>query len=483
MKRRDVLRGLGLGAGASVLGPYLSRVVAQAQGGPASKRLIILLEGDSIHPRRSTPVEVLANLNRVRREQSQSEVELSGRFDSRYYVNNTPLITEGITLPRALEPLAAYRDELVMVQGLSHKIGGGGHTGDYSTLSSTQGSRQTPGGITIDKYLGQRHPDRTPFDSLALGVSPMPLGDDGRIDSRVVRKYNTTAYGRNNPAPITVNPSAAYRDLFGVVSNNPREFGLQGDLLDALNEDLRIAGSRLAGPERVSLDAFAGSVETLRDRRAQIVTLEDALRRSAPVFDEDKYTSGHPLARLEAQCDLASAALVAGLTNVALVASGTSDDLFNLTFTSFGDDFPHKHALGHGEGYQGETNNYWLGEIHHRHSALAARMIESLKVMPEGDGTMWDNTLLIYMCDGGEKHHANFSDWVSVLLAGRNIPLNTATGGRSVLYPKLGSDNHRQLSNLWNTVAHALDMPEDDFGGEAAAGLRVAPGPLDEVLG
>ena len=193
MKRRDVLRGLGLGAGASVLGPYLSRVIAQAQGGPAPKRLIILLEGDSIHPRRSTPVEVLANLNRVRREQSESEVELSGRFDSRYYINDTPLITEGLTLPRALEPLAGYRDELVMVQGLSHKIGGGGHTGDYSTLSSTQGSRQTPGGSPSIGISGSGI--RT-----ALRSPPSRSGSV-RCRSMTMAESNRAWFGSTTPPP------------------------------------------------------------------------------------------------------------------------------------------------------------------------------------------------------------------------------------------------------------------------------------------
>lgn len=48
------------------------------------------------------------------------------------------------------------------------------------------------------------------------------------------------------------------------------------------------------------------------------------------------------------------------------------------------------------------------------------------------------------------------------------------------IYPKLGSDNHRQISNLWTTVAHAMGVPLEGFGDQGA--LRVTKGPLSEVL-
>ena len=143
-----------------------------------------------------------------------------------------------------------------------------------------------------------------------------------------------------------------------------------------------------------------------------------------------------------------------------------------MRYTSLSPEIPGKHHFGHGGEYEGSDNVWWLTEIHHQHALMAARLIERLKATPEGDGTAWDNTLLVYTCDGGESHHANFDDWIVVAASGRNIPLQTARGGRHVLYPKLGSDRHRQLSNFWNTVGHAVGASLDDFGLEGA--IRIA---------
>ena len=54
-------------------------------------------------------------------------------------------------------------------------------------------------------------------------------------------------------------------------------------------------------------------------------------------------------------------------------------------------------------------------------------------------------------------------------------------GGRTVVYPGLDEPEHRQLSNLWNTVGYLAGYAVDDFGGESTS--RVQEGPLPELLG
>lgn len=359
-----------------------------------------------------------------------------------------------------------------MVQGLSNKIAGGGHTGNFGSLSAARGTRRSPGGITIDNYLGEHLRGDKPFGRVALGTAK------GTQHERV---YTTTARGPGLKSPTYVSPVASHRLLFGAVASDPTRFGLEGDLLDAVVPDVQRTRDALAGDERAKLDAYLYSLESLRDRRSRILGIEDALRAGQP-DPSDKYTSPHPLVRLEAQFDLAAAALATGLTDVVLIASGTSDDGFAVQYTSLGADIPGKHGLGHGSSYLGQPASHWLTEVHHRHSQMIAGLITQLSSIPEGDGTMWDNTLVVYTCDGGESHHAGFNDWASVLISGANVPVQTAVGGRSVVYPRYESANHRQMSNLWNTLCHAMGVPEDDFGDEEAAGLRYAAGPLPELL-
>jgi len=184
-----------------------------------------------------------------------------------------------------------------------------------------------------------------------------------------------------------------------------------------------------------------------------------------------------PLPRLGATFGLAAAALVSGLTEHMLMTSGTSNGHFGVKFTSFGEEFPGKHGLGHGASYMGMNSGYWLGEIHRRHVAMIASLATMLKSVPEGDGTMWDNTLVVYLNDAGNAHHNRNESWPVVLLGGSNIGLEL--DGRAILYPREGMDGHRHLGALWNTLCHAFGDANDSFGADPSP---MAMGPLSELL-
>lgn len=477
-RRRTFLKGLALGAGGAVLGPLVGRLVASAEGLPAPRRLVLFVEGDTLHPRRVMPPEALANLDAVRRAADPGARTAEPR--ARFYTHDVPLVTEGITLNRALEPLAAYRDRMTIVQGLSNKIAGrgGGHTGDFGSLSCSPGAGRTPGGQTIDWHIAERLASERAFPCLAVGTKDLDVDEIG--SSGGGRFYATTARAAGLPAPIYVDPTSTHELLFGAVAADASAFHRRGELMDGLREGANRARDALGGDERHKLEVYLHSLESLRDRQSKILSLEEALRRNQPTAT-DTYTSPHPLVRLEAQFDLAAAALATGLTDVILIASGTSDRGFSVRYTSLSEEIPVKHGLAHNGSHDGLPGDYWLTEVHHRHSAMLAGLIAKLEAIPEGDGTLADNTLVVSTCDGGETHHASFDDWASVLLPGRNIPLQTAAGGRSVIYPQLGKDNHRQMSNLFNTICHAMGVEEDRFGHEDAD-IRVAEGPLPELL-
>tara|TARA_B110000881_G_C18580847_1_gene521606 strand:- start:1924 stop:2235 length:312 start_codon:yes stop_codon:yes gene_type:complete len=98
-----------------------------------------------------------------------------------------------------------------------------------------------------------------------------------------------------------------------------------------------------------------------------------------------------------------------------------------------------------------------------------------LKAMPEGNGTMLDNTLIIYLSDATEKHHGSCLEWPFILLGG--------LAGRYLQYPGYGTEGHRTIANLYNTLMHAVGKPQDQFGRldvNLAKGLQ--RGPLPELL-
>ena len=84
--------------------------------------------------------------------------------------------------------------------------------------------------------------------------------------------------------------------------------------------------------------------------------------------------------------------------------------------------------------------------------------------MPEGNGTMLGNTLIIYLSDAAEKHHGNCLECPFILLGG--------LAGRYLQYPGYGTEGHRTVGK-----------PQDQFGRldvNLAKGLQ--RGPLPELL-
>jgi len=99
----------------------------------------------------------------------------------------------------------------------------------------------------------------------------------------------------------------------------------------------------------------------------------------------------------------------------------------------------------------------------------------------EGEKTMLDNTLIVYLSDSGESHHPNLHEWPVLLLGDLGGRLQPP--GRCVILPKYGVPGHRTLANLWCTLLHAVGRPRDKFGA-ADPGLKNVDqtGPVGELV-
>jgi len=82
------------------------------------------------------------------------------------------------------------------------------------------------------------------------------------------------------------------------------------------------------------------------------------------------------------------------------------------------------------------------------------------------------------MSDNGEKHHSNAEEWAMLMLGGQ--ALGFKTDGRSVVYPKHGHANNRQVSNVFNALGHAAGQDLNTFGANDG---RIEEGPLSELWG
>jgi hypothetical protein len=442
--RREFLKTTSLGAGALALGPVLQQLEARAAGKAPAKapRFVFVVESNGLPPQQLVPSGV------QRKPRPQQPLGGSSEF------LDVPLADR--ELPASLQPIAPWKDRVTIVQGLSGKVCGGGHSNNFQALGAFGAGRGQSGestailGPTIDGALAGHIGGI--FPHVGLGISKRP-------ENSVV--YSISAVGENKPLPIMVKPDQALGALFGSAADGhaKQEFLAKRNLLDFLREDIKRAEKRLAGPEREQLSVYLQTFDSLSDRQSRLNEIEHTLREHAPVAS-DKYTSEVECDRLDAQFDLAAAALVSGLTNVVTISSAAGIRDFDICFTGLGLT-KGKHHTGHGGGQNGMTWAETYELIRRFHFDLIARLAKKLEAIPEGDGTMLDNTVIVYLSDGAEGHHSRCWEWPFVMLGGAGGKLRT---GRYVDYPGYGHLGHRTTANLYTTFLNIAGSSAERFG-------------------
>ena len=149
-----------------------------------------------------------------------------------------------------------------------------------------------------------------------------------------------------------------------------------------------------------------------------------------------------------------------GLTNVLTLSSAAGVRDFDICFKGLGIQLG-KHGIGHGGSYQGKTSAELYDIIRRYHFDLIAGLMKKLEKVPEGNGTMLDTTVIIYLSDGAEGHHSRCWEWPMVVIGDMGGALKT---GRYVDYPGYGYKGHRTTANMYLTLLHLAGAKRDLFG-------------------
>ena len=91
-----------------------------------------------------------------------------------------------------------------------------------------------------------------------------------------------------------------------------------------------------------------------------------------------------------------------------------------------------------------------------------AKFIRTLESIPEGDGTMMDNTLIVYMSDSAEGHHPVCYEWPFVLIG--DLGGRLKLGNRYLRYPWYGKPGHRTMASLYTSLLNAVGDQCTSFG-------------------
>lgn len=444
--RRNVLKGIALGAGTGLLTPVLQQLQAHADGNVEKlpTRFVFVVRANGLRPWGIVPKDLEEKGKPRHKQDTFQDFALKDR--------------ELHSSFKSLEPLKQY---MMIVNDLSGRAAAvsdphGANFGTLGVYRSDNGA--PPAGETIDGALAKALPSVFPHLGFKMGTA-----------TELIAHPRVSASGRGKTLPFYCSPTLAYKELFGSLANSEElkaASALDKHLLDFMVDDVKRVRKSLAAPEQEKLDHYLHGFETLRDRQVKLATLDDSVRVHIPSIT-DKYASPVETHRLEAHFDLAAAALIAGLTNV---VTFDVDDLGS-----------HYHGLGlgektlHGIGHladdykEGRDSNFADGTdgvgarniVRKFHLDLIAGLAKKLQAVPEGDGNMLDNTLIVFLSDSGQQHHANYQNFPIVLLGNIRGKLKT---GRYLHYPSYGNTGNRTIGSFYLSLLAAAGHERESFG-------------------
>ena len=354
-------------------------------------------------------------------------------------------------LPAWLRALEDHKSHMTILHGVSMAVSGGGHYSFSGCMGAYKAGRNVISGIkrtTVDFELAKLVP--SPFSHVELSLT----GDYSSFRSGIVPGYSAPARHQRNYC--YADPQTAYDELFKSVTN-PGAVGSDNTLLDYLHEQEGRRLKGLDGKERMKISNHVESIQSIRERNEKVASLSKVISKNLPRLDPI-HAHGGPNASLiqkqEAFTDVLIAALTTGLANV---VTYTIDELSTPITTLPGNTSRvDLHRLGHSK--DTDLRNI----IKASHVAQVAKMVTKLKSVPEGNGTMFDNTTIIYFPETGAGHHGPDTEAPMVIMTGDNSKLDIA--GRYIRLPFHATEGHKTLSNWYTTLLNAYGNPIEHYG-------------------
>jgi len=460
--RRDFLKQSVLGASALAFANG-SRLLASP--GKPPMRFIFLSKGNGLFPSSLVPPSFSEKDKAVDAQKGSLDIDLDKH-----------------ELTEWMRPIEAHKENMTILQGVSGKMCTTGHNGFQSALGAfrANGKESALKWATVDFELAKLSP--SPFHHVELACffhAHNPVNGIGRGCSARGPLQGNHAFGA---------PKLAVDELFKSVSSkesDQAELQMDKRILEFMGRKQKELYGSLEGTERSKIFNYAESVESIRKRDEQLESMTEVIRRNRPNLDK-KYLQ-ETMTTVDRQfghAEVMLAAMKAGLTNVGCIGL----DYLPVDYTGLPgleNDIVNQHDVGHAKTYKGKfTPEIIRSKIRHQHMRVMAKLVESLKAVPEGNGTMFDSTMIFYLPSQGETHHSTGVEWPFVIMAGQNAKLNL--GSRYIRLPGYGQEGHKTLGNLYTTLLNVCGNPIKHYG-EFDLGLNKyridQSGPIKQFLG
>ena len=352
-------------------------------------------------------------------------------------------------LPRILQPLAAFKDRLLTLQGVHNKVRGDGDghmrgigcllTGIELFPGNVQGGGETPAGWasgrSIDQeirtFLQSRPETTTRFGSLEYGVL---------VPNRADTWTRMVYAGANKPVTPIDDPYQMFDKLYG----QSRDRESLKSVLDEIHQDLAAVSAALPAEDRRILEEHAALV---RGFEQELAAHREQVAHAVPTLEQGILAENDHMPRASRmQIELVVAALAADFTRVATLQYTNSVGEPRMKWLGIDEG---QHGLSHEPNSNADAqekltkiNTWYAGEVAHLAQRLAATP------EPGGDGSLLDHTTILWTNELGEGNSHSHDD-IPWLLVGGGLGFKT---GRAVQFP--GVSHNRLLVTLARAMGH-----------------------------
>ncbi|HRI44553.1 MAG TPA: DUF1552 domain-containing protein [Fimbriimonadaceae bacterium] len=368
-----------------------------------------------------------------------------------------------LELSPILQPLEKVRGSLNVLTGLAqHNAfalgdGPGDHARSTAAWLTGVHPKKTAGsdirvGISADQVAAREIGHKTRFPSLEIGCERGAMAGD--CDSGYSCAYSSSISWKSETTPVAkeVNPRLVFERLFGSGDAEETEAKTRRDffnksILDFVFEDAMSLRGRLGARDQRKLDEYLNGVREIEQRLI-------AAEKQALDIDPGKKPTGVPRdygEHIRLMSDMMVLAFQADLTRIATFMY--ANDGSNRSYPMIGVSDGHHDVSHHGKNADKLEKKQRIDLFH---TQQLAYMLEKMASIDEVDGTLLDNSMIVYgagISDGDRHNH----DDLPILLAGGGA--GTLKGGRHLRF-----DRNTPMNNLFLSMLDRVGVRVEKLG-------------------
>jgi hypothetical protein len=361
-------------------------------------------------------------------------------------------------LSKSLSPLEPLKSKINVIHGLFNKgaMGLGIHppqTGSLLTGATLTKGAVLRSGVSVDQMIASRIGQETLQPSLVLACE-QPMTGFHESNYSMAYSSHISWQSPESPVPNEIYPSLAFDMLF-----ENRGSLLNLSILDRVKERTERVRRKISSSDNAKLDEFMTSVREVEKRvegmrKAKEKADDLAKQKNRPVWSLERPANGLPedlREHAKLMLDLIAIAFQTDKTRIATLI--ITRDLSAMYYP-----FLEVTQAHHGASHYNNNDEY--ERITRWHVSQFAYLAAKLDSMPEGEGTVLDNSCLMFLSNLWVGRTHNNSRLPMVLTGGLGGTLRT---GRTLDYVKAG-DEKRKACSLYLSLMDRMGIKLDRFG-------------------